>query len=302
MASTSPAAPAPARCSFFDESNLGGERQDTPACSNGGYIFVGLIDPTRVDQLLAKLLPLLTSAVGNLIASGAAPGSLVDKAPYQTKELYAEFMEYLTGGPSYNGKLDKYDNVLAKALPRDQTADVETSNHRSYVSALDRYPQACNINLLHVQLTPAAEQDDSDTELRRLLPASMIYAAGLSVYTGLDRRVQAVAERAVREAAEAMPDELRARIEGVEALSAPDRDAIVGIARLALAALPPTPASRTPRCSARPMAARRGASPRRSRSFGTPCRKDGSASRAPALSSTFTTTAPHGAAWRCAIR
>ena len=164
------AAPAPARCSFFDESNLGGERQDTPACSNGGYIFIGLIDPTRVDELLAKLLPLLTTAVSNLIASGAAPGSLVDKAPYQTKELYAEFMDYLTGGPSYNGKLDEYDNVLAMALPRDQTADVETSNHRSYVSALDRYPQACNINLLHVQLTAAAEQDDSDTELRRLLP------------------------------------------------------------------------------------------------------------------------------------
>lgn len=164
------AAPAPARCSFFDESNLGGERQDTPACSNGSYIFVGLIDPTRVDQLLAKLLPLLTSAVGNLIASGAAPGSLAAKAPYQTKELYVEFMEYLTGGPSYNGKLDVYDNVLAEALPRDQTAEVETSNHRSYVSALDRYPQACNINLLHVQLTAAAEQDDSDTELRRLLP------------------------------------------------------------------------------------------------------------------------------------
>ena len=119
------AAPAPARCSFFDESNLGGERQDTPACSNGGYIFVGLIDPTRVDQLLAKLLPLLTSAVGNLIASGAPAGGLAAKAPYQTKELYAEFMEYLTGGPSYNGKLDVYDNVLAKALPRDQTADVE---------------------------------------------------------------------------------------------------------------------------------------------------------------------------------
>lgn len=164
------AAPAPARCGFFDESNLGGERQDTPACSNGGYIFVGLIDPTRVDQLLAKLLPLLTSAVGNLIASGAAAGSLAEKAPYQTKELYAEFMEYLTGGPSYNGKLDVYDNVLAAALPRDQTAEVETSNHRRYVSALERYPQACNINLLHVQLTPAAEQDDSDTELRRLLP------------------------------------------------------------------------------------------------------------------------------------
>ncbi len=37
-------------------------------------------------------------------------------------------------------------------------------------------------------------------ELRRLLPASMIYAAGLSVYTGLNRRVQAVAEQAVRDA------------------------------------------------------------------------------------------------------
>lgn len=184
------AAPSPARCGFLDESNLGGQRQDTPACSNGGYVFLGLVDPTRVDQLLTRLLPLLTNAVGNLLAGGGSgtsvgvggsvgtggtsgsvtAGGLLSQAPYQTKELYAEFMNYLAGGPSYNGKLDDYDNVLARALARDQGAETETADHRNYVSALQRYPQACNINLLHVQLTPAAEQDDSDTELRRLLP------------------------------------------------------------------------------------------------------------------------------------
>lgn len=184
------AAAAPARCGFLDESSLGGERQDTPACSNGGYVFLGLVDPTRVDQLLTRLLPLLTNAVGNLLAggnagvgvgvggsvgsggtgAGASGSGLLGSAPYQTKELYAEFMNYLVGGPIYNGKLDDYDNALARVLARDQGAQTETADHRRYVSQLGRYPQACNINLLHVQLTPAAEQDDSDDELLRLMP------------------------------------------------------------------------------------------------------------------------------------
>lgn len=158
----------PAPCAFADQSNLGGLRQQTPACSNGGYIFLGLLDLTRVDQLLGKVLPLLLSAVGNLL-NGSTLSNPLSTTPYQTKELYVELMRYLAGGPIFNASLGVNDNLLAKTLVRDQT--IETGNNpRNYVSALQTYPQACNINFLHVQLTPSAKQDESDDELRRFMP------------------------------------------------------------------------------------------------------------------------------------
>ena len=158
----------PAPCAFADQSNLGGLRQQTPACSNGGYIFLGLLDLTRVDQLLGKVLPLLLSAVGNLL-NGSTLSNPLSTTPYQTKELYVELMRYLAGGPIFNGGLGVNDNLLGKTLVRDQT--IETGNNpRNYVSALQTYPQACNINFLHVQLTPSAKQDESDDELRRFMP------------------------------------------------------------------------------------------------------------------------------------
>ncbi|MDO9451469.1 MAG: PilC/PilY family type IV pilus protein [Stagnimonas sp.] len=157
-----------APCNFADQSSLGGLRQNTPACSNGGYIFLGLLDLTRVDELLAKVFPLLVGAVGNLLTGGTLANPL-SSTPYQTKELYVELMTYLTGGPIFNGGLGVNDNLLAKTLVRDQT--IETGNNpRKYVSALQTYPQACNINFLHVQLTGSAKQDDSDAELRRFMP------------------------------------------------------------------------------------------------------------------------------------
>ena len=158
----------PAPCAFADQSNLGGLRQQTMACSNGGYVFLGLLDLTRVDQLLGKVLPLLLSAVGNLL-NGSTLSNPLSTTPYQTKELYVELMRYLAGGPIFNGGLGVNDNLLAKTLVRDQT--IETGNNpRNYVSALQTYPQACNINFLHVQLTPSAKQDESDDELRRFMP------------------------------------------------------------------------------------------------------------------------------------
>jgi len=79
------------------------------------------------------------------------------------------------------------------------------------------------------------------------VPAQIAVLLGLTaeLFDAVPLERMPEAEQAVREAAEAMPDELRARIEGIATLSGPDREAIVGIARLALAGLPSTPAPRT---------------------------------------------------------
>jgi Neisseria PilC beta-propeller domain len=171
-------------CAFADKSSLtGGLRRDTVACSNGAYIFAGLTnlaDPLQLTALLARVVtallpvpPLLTAPAG----SATAPNGSI-APPYQTKEIYAELVKYLRGDAMFNGHLGWYDygntvpnrnlNVSLPLLSWDTS--VETPDGLNYQSGLAAYPQACTINLLHVQLTQAAQQDDSDTDLIALYP------------------------------------------------------------------------------------------------------------------------------------
>lgn len=164
--------PGPAgACAFADQASVPGQRQDTPACSNGAYFFLGLLDPTRIDEVLFRLVPIVLgtlSTVTTLDGTGSLSLNSLDPTPYQTKEMYAELMHYLTGAASFNAKLNVNDNALSKALVRDES--IETADNRAYQAALQQYPQACTINFLHIQLTQAMLQDDSDDRLLALLP------------------------------------------------------------------------------------------------------------------------------------
>ena len=72
---------------------------------------------------------------------------------------------------------------------------------------------------------------------------AVLLALTADLFDGVPLERMPEAERLVREAADAMPDDLRARLEGVETLTDGDREAIVGLARRALAGLPSRPAS-----------------------------------------------------------
>ncbi len=164
-------------CAFADLSSLPAPRQDTLACSNGAYLFTGLTnlaDPVQLVALLGRvvtaLLPSVTSPTTTTVFSA--------NHPYQTKEIYAELARYLRGDEIYNGHLGIFDygdtnvaNNLDASFPLlSWDANAELASHRSYKPALATYPQACTISLVHVQLTNAAGQNDSDAELKALFP------------------------------------------------------------------------------------------------------------------------------------
>lgn len=158
-------------CAFADLASLPGERQTTPSCSNGAYLFLGLINLVSVTDLLSRLVPQVLNVVGNLIAGGATSGKVISGAPYQTKEAYAELARYLRGDRIYNAPLGAYDNLLNGLLVRDTSLETtDSAGFRAYKGALADYPQACSINMLHVQLTAPDGQDDSDADLLRLFP------------------------------------------------------------------------------------------------------------------------------------
>jgi len=169
-------------CAFADLASIPGLRQDTLACSNGAYVFQGLTnlaDPLQLTALLTKIVAGVAST--NLL--GAVSGATrFTNMPYQTKEIYAELAKYLRGDAVFNGHLGYFDygdtnpatnlNASLPLLSWDASSAVETADGKSYQAGLAAYPQACTINLLHVQLTAAAQQDDSDAALLGLYPGA----------------------------------------------------------------------------------------------------------------------------------
>lgn len=163
--------PANGACAFADLASLPGERQTTPGCSNGAYFFLGLINLVSITDLLTKLVPQVLNVVGNLLTGGATSGNLISGAPYQTKEAYVELARYLRGDRIFNAPLSAHDNLLTGLLVRDTGLETtDSAGYKAYKGGLKDYPQACTINMLHVQLTAPDQQDDSDADLLRLFP------------------------------------------------------------------------------------------------------------------------------------
>lgn len=164
-------------CAFADASSLGGQRQDTLACSNGAYVFAGISNLANPLEL-AALLTKLTSGLTTSSILGATGLLNFADSPFQAKEIYLELAKYLRGDPIYNGHLGYFDygdnnptTNLDSSLPLlSWDPGVEKPGNREYQPALAEFDQACTINLVHVQLTNATQQDESDAELQRLFP------------------------------------------------------------------------------------------------------------------------------------
>lgn len=172
-----------ALCAFADKSSLPAARQATVGCSNGAYLFSGLVNLADPLQLAALLNRIRTALLGDLVntagnSSAPVPRAFSANHKYQTKEIYAELAKYLRGDAIFNGHLGVFDygdnnpndnlNASFPLLSWDTTA--EKSDNKSYQSALSAYPQACSISLVHLQLTQAGGQDDSDADLKVLFP------------------------------------------------------------------------------------------------------------------------------------
>ena len=204
--------PAGGPCAFADLASLPGERQNTPACSNGAYLFSGLInaaDPLQLQALIAKVIGGLTTTT-ILGASGLVRFA---DSPFQAKEIYLELAKYLRGDRIYNGHLGYFDygdnnasDNLDSSLPVlswDPNAEVAPAR-LFYKPALADFPDACAVNLLNVQLTNATGQDESDPQVKTMFPEAdangdtlvtlpeLVAAAGDTskgfVYTGGQRR------------------------------------------------------------------------------------------------------------------
>lgn len=180
-----------APCAFADLSSIPGQRQDTTGCSNGAYLFAGLTNLADPLQLAALITRVTTALVGDPVtvtSSGnnnsatvtvpTVPRAFAAKHPYQAKEIYLELAKYLRGDPIYNGHLGVYDygddnaaNNLNNSFPLlSWDTSAEQTGNRTYKSGLEQFPLACNVNLIHVQATAAARQDDSDAALQALFP------------------------------------------------------------------------------------------------------------------------------------
>ena len=174
--------PVSGACAFADLASIPGQRQDTLACSNGAYVFKGLTnlaDPLQLTALLTQIV----AGISSTTLLGAANGATrFTNMPYQTKEIYAELAKYLRGDAIFNGHLGYFDygdsnaatnlNASLPLLSWDASSATETADGKTYQSGLAAYPQACTINLLHVQLTAAAQQEDSDAALQTLFPGA----------------------------------------------------------------------------------------------------------------------------------
>ena len=178
-------------CAFADASSTSDAttpRQNTVACSNGAYVFIGLhnlANPLELQDIINRLADALvqkpdTSTTPPTFRSptlGVGPGA---DSPFQAKEIYLELAKYLRGDPIYNGHLGYFDygdtdpvTNLDSSLPVlswDPTA--ETSTHRSYNAVLDAFPGACNINLISMQVRDSSAQDESDSEIPTLYPTA----------------------------------------------------------------------------------------------------------------------------------
>ena len=170
-------APGTGACAFEDLASMPLLRQNTPACSNGAYLFAGLTnlsDPIQLSTLVSRISTALLPSVL------ALPGQSVFSAnhPYQTKEIYVELAKYLRGDAIFNGHLGYYDygdkdpvtNLNTSFALLSWDANAEQTGNTTYKSGLAAYPQACNINLIHLQATNATAQNDSDAALKVLFP------------------------------------------------------------------------------------------------------------------------------------
>jgi len=164
-------------CAFADLSSLPQPRQSTVGCSNGAYLFTGLTnlaDPLQLVALLGRVVGALLPSVTSL----NPPNILSSNHPYQTKEIYAELAKYLRGDDIYNGHLGVFDygdtnatNNLDTTFPLlSWDTNAELPSRTKYKSGLANFPQACTISLVHLQLTNAAGENDSDAELKALFP------------------------------------------------------------------------------------------------------------------------------------
>lgn len=174
--------PAPSNvCAFADKSSLPAPRQDTLACSNGSYVFLGLANlanPLELTSTVTKVVSGLTGTVSGVLTGGGVGITIPADSPFQAKEIYAEFVKYLRGDPIFNGHLGYFDygdinpttNLDSSQPLLSWDPGVETSDHKNYRGALKDFPEACTINLVHLQLTNATAQDDSDADLKALFP------------------------------------------------------------------------------------------------------------------------------------
>lgn len=173
-------------CAFADKASMPAARRDTLACSNGAYLFSGLVnlaDPAQLQALLTKmigaLLPQPSIDPSNPLALPTVAPVFSSNHPYQTKEIYAELAKYLRGDAIFNGHLGYFDygntvatrNLDASFPLLSWDASAEQPGGTTYRSGLAAFPQACSINLVHLQLTNAQQQDDSDADLMTLFPA-----------------------------------------------------------------------------------------------------------------------------------
>lgn len=172
------AAGAPAsECAFGDSASIPTSRRETVNCSNGAYFLVGftpLVDQGAVTQLLTRVTSLLTNALNptNVLNSTTAllstalttPTSLLP--PFQGKEVYAEIAHYLAGDVVFNAPLARWDG-LTGLLTRDTS--IELGSRYIQPDA-----QCDTVNVLNVQVTDNARDDESDATLRGYFPGAEV--------------------------------------------------------------------------------------------------------------------------------
>lgn len=169
-------------CDFEDLEAIPGERADTPACSNGAYVFVGFLDllndPLDVNEstLIARLRVLTSNALTQPASLPLGVGATAH--PYQGKELYLELFQYLTGGPIYNGHLGYFDfgdtNGATNSNVDDPLLswDASVEDGTDYRSALEEFGECDIVNVLNVMLTNSAADDDSDSAVLSVFPGA----------------------------------------------------------------------------------------------------------------------------------
>ncbi|HUP92021.1 MAG TPA: hypothetical protein VM074_07215 [Solimonas sp.] len=159
-------------CNFSDLASIPGDRAQTLACSNGGYVLLGFID--LLNDPLQQNLNTVLNRLDTLAVNGMGDGS----HPYQGKELYYELSQYLKGDKIYNGHLgyfDYGDTNAATNLNQQSAAlswDPAIENGASYKSALDQFGVCDTINVLNVMLSNSQLESDSDKALALRFPGA----------------------------------------------------------------------------------------------------------------------------------
>ncbi|HEX4870849.1 MAG TPA: hypothetical protein VFV27_00920 [Nevskiaceae bacterium] len=163
------------RCNFADLGNTPGNRVDTTACSNGGYVLLGFID--LANDPAGAGLNRIVDKVGAVLGNVSAVSDI--SHPFQGKELYYELYRYLRGDPVYNGHLGYFDygdsnaatnlNASFPTLSWDTTVEDGANRYRS---ALDAFGVCDSVNVLNVMLTNAQNDGDSDPAVAVAFPGA----------------------------------------------------------------------------------------------------------------------------------